>query len=110
MTAVPVTKGRQIGEILLELGFASEQDIARATAEHERTGQPLGQILVDLGSITRLELASASPSSGPIRARPSSSFRSPIRPRRPSALPSLTTTTISTRLGCRTQWPSSRNA
>jgi DNA repair exonuclease SbcCD ATPase subunit len=59
MTAVPATKGRQIGEILVELGFASEQDVARATVEHERSGQPLGQILVDLGCITRLELASA---------------------------------------------------
>ena len=59
MSAPPATKGRRIGDIVLELGFASEEDIAKATIEHEKTGQPLGQILVDLGTITRLELASA---------------------------------------------------
>ena len=59
MSAVPATKGRRIGDIVLELGFASEEDVAKATIEHEKTGQPLGQILVELGTITRLELASA---------------------------------------------------
>src|SRR6476659_9301579 len=59
MSAVPATKGRRIGDIVLELGFASEADVATATLEHEKTGQPLGQVLVDLGLITRLELASA---------------------------------------------------
>ena len=59
MSAAPATKGRRIGEIVLELGFASEADVAKATLEHEKTGQPLGQILVELGTITRLELASA---------------------------------------------------
>ena len=59
MSAAPATRGRRIGDIVLELGFASEEDVAKATIEHEKTGQPLGQILVDLGTITRLELASA---------------------------------------------------
>ena len=42
MSAAPATKGRRIGEIVLELGFASEADVAKATLEHERTGQPHG--------------------------------------------------------------------
>ena len=50
MSAAPATKGRRIGDILLELGFASEEDLAKATIEHEKTGQPLGQILVELGT------------------------------------------------------------
>ena len=50
---------RRIGDILLQLGFASEAALARAAAEQEQTGQPLGQILVEHGVITRLELASA---------------------------------------------------
>jgi hypothetical protein len=40
MSAVPATKGRRIGEILLELGFASEDAVAKATIEHENTGKP----------------------------------------------------------------------
>jgi hypothetical protein len=59
MSTVPATKGRRIGDILLELGFATEEDLVKANVEQERTGQPLGQILVELGCITRLELASA---------------------------------------------------
>ncbi len=59
MSAVPTTNARRIGDILLELGFVSEDALAKATAEQDRTGQPLGQILVDHGAITRLELASA---------------------------------------------------
>jgi hypothetical protein len=51
--------GRGIGDILLELGFASQEDLASAALAQERTGQPLGQILVQNGVITRLELASA---------------------------------------------------
>jgi len=51
--------GRGIGDILLELGFASQEDLASAALAQERTGQPLGQILVQNGAITRLELASA---------------------------------------------------
>ena len=59
MSAVPAEKARRIGEIVIELGFASEADLAKANIEQEKTGQPLGQVLVDLGLITRLELASA---------------------------------------------------
>ena len=50
---------RTIGDVLLQLGFASDDEIARAIEAQDRTGQPLGQILVEAGAITRLELASA---------------------------------------------------
>ena len=62
MSAVPLSATaakRRIGDILLAHGFVTEEQIAEATAEQERTQQPLGQILVGQGSITRLELASA---------------------------------------------------
>ena len=58
MTIAPAAAGqaRRIGDILLELGFASEEALAKATIEQEKTGQPLGQILVDLGLITDRDL------------------------------------------------------
>jgi DNA repair exonuclease SbcCD ATPase subunit len=62
VSITPVTDSgakRRIGDILLALGFASEDSLAKASAEQEQTGQPLGQILVEHGVITRLELASA---------------------------------------------------
>ncbi len=62
MSVVPLPRlpvKRRIGDILLEGGFASEAEVARAVAEQEQTGQPLGQILVQHSVITRLELASA---------------------------------------------------
>jgi hypothetical protein len=62
VSAAPPTESgtkRRIGDILLQLGFASEAALARASAEQEQTGQPIGQILVEHGVITRLELASA---------------------------------------------------
>ena len=62
MSAVPLSDTvakRRIGDILLSLGFVDAEQLAKATAEQERTQQPLGQILVGHGAITRLELASA---------------------------------------------------
>jgi DNA repair exonuclease SbcCD ATPase subunit len=50
---------RTIGEILLEHGYVTEEDLAAAVQRQEETGFPLGQILVEAGAITRLELASA---------------------------------------------------
>jgi colicin import membrane protein len=65
---------RTIGEILLEHGYVTEEDLAAAVQRQEETGFPLGQILVEAGAITRLELASAlavqwadvAPSRGPL--------------------------------------------
>lgn len=61
MSAVPDTSlgRRTIGEILLEHGFVTKEQIDEATALQLESGRPLGQILVEAGTITRLELASA---------------------------------------------------
>jgi len=62
VSAVPLTETaakRRIGDILLAHGFVTQEQLALATEEQERTQQPLGQILVGHGAITRLELASA---------------------------------------------------
>ncbi len=60
-TAAPAAASpqRTIGEILLEHGYVTEEDLAAAVKRQQETGFPLGQILVEAGAITRLELASA---------------------------------------------------
>ena len=58
-TAAEHDARRRIGDILLELGFVTEKQLAKAAQEQDETGAPLGQILVEHGAITRLELASA---------------------------------------------------
>jgi hypothetical protein len=55
----PVSPQRTIGEILLEHGYVTEEDLDTAIQRQQETGFPLGQILVEAGAITRLELASA---------------------------------------------------
>jgi hypothetical protein len=61
MSAIPDTSlgRRSIGEILLEHGYVTKEQVDAAVAEQAQTGRPLGQILVESGTITRLELASA---------------------------------------------------
>ena len=61
MSAAPdASLGRRtIGEILLEHGFVTKEQVDEATAVQAESGRPLGQILVEAGTITRLELASA---------------------------------------------------
>jgi hypothetical protein len=61
MSAIPDTSlgRRSIGEILLEHGYVTKEQVDAAVAEQAQTGRPLGQILVEAGTITRLELASA---------------------------------------------------
>ena len=61
MSAIPDTSlgRRSIGEILLEHGYVTKEQVDAAVAEQAQSGRPLGQILVEAGSITRLELASA---------------------------------------------------
>ena len=61
MSAIPDTSlgRRSIGEILLEHGYVTKEQVDAAVAEQAQTGRPLGQILVESGAITRLELASA---------------------------------------------------
>ena len=55
----PASPQRTIGEILLEHGYVTGEDLDAAIQRQEETGFPLGQILVEAGAITRLELASA---------------------------------------------------
>ncbi len=50
---------RSIGEILLEHGHVTREQIDEAEALAADSGSPVGQILVESGAITRLELASA---------------------------------------------------
>ena len=61
MSAIPDTSlgRRSIGEILLEHGYVTKEQVDAAVAEQAQSGRPLGQILVESGTITRLELASA---------------------------------------------------
>jgi hypothetical protein len=61
MSAVPDTSlgRRTIGEILLEHGFVTKEQVDEATAAQAESGRPLGQILVEIGTITRLELSGA---------------------------------------------------
>jgi chromosome segregation ATPase len=50
---------RPIGEIFVEQGFVTAEELERALVTQRETGQRLGEALVAQGSITRLELASA---------------------------------------------------
>ncbi|WP_205745744.1 GspE/PulE family protein [Egibacter rhizosphaerae] len=49
----------QLGEILREDGLVSGEDLARATAEHERTGKSLGRVLIELELVTEADLVAA---------------------------------------------------
>ena len=54
------TAGRRpLGEIFVEQGMITEEELAYALEEQRRTGSRLGEILVARGAISRLELASA---------------------------------------------------
>ncbi len=50
---------RPIGEIFVQGGFITAEELERALNAQRETGQRLGEVLVAQGSITRLELASA---------------------------------------------------
>jgi len=50
---------RPIGEIFLERGFVSSDDLERALDVQRATGTRLGEVLVEQGSLSRLDLASA---------------------------------------------------
>jgi hypothetical protein len=59
--AVPVEPQlrRPIGEIFLERGFVTADDLDRALDVQRETGTRLGEVLVGQGSLSRLDLASA---------------------------------------------------
>jgi chromosome segregation ATPase len=50
---------RPIGEIFLERGFVTPDDLDRALDVQRETGARLGEVLVEQGSLSRLDLASA---------------------------------------------------
>lgn len=50
---------RPIGEIFLERGFVSRDDLDKALDVQRETGTRLGEVLVEQGSLSRLDLASA---------------------------------------------------
>ena len=58
----PESAGRRshLGELLVEAGFVSEEDVQAALAHQRRVGDlPLGEILVERGLLSRLALAEA---------------------------------------------------
>lgn len=57
--AAPTLVGRRIGEIMIALGFASEEQVASAIEEARETSRPTGRVLLDRGAITKDQLAQA---------------------------------------------------
>jgi type IV pilus assembly protein PilB len=52
-------KTKQLGQIMLELGFITEQQLEQALEEHRVTPKSLGRVLIDLGFIKEAELVRA---------------------------------------------------
>ena len=50
---------KRLGEILIEAGLVSAQDIELALREGQQKGQPLGQVLVRMGKINNEQLGKA---------------------------------------------------
>ena len=50
---------RKLGEVLIAEGSITEEQLAAAIAEQERTGERLGEILLASRSVSRLNLANA---------------------------------------------------
>lgn len=63
MSTQPVQSSRpsrkRIGEILIEAGFVSEEDLATALSESRKNNQPIGHILVRANKITTEQLGKA---------------------------------------------------
>ena len=55
----PVRTRRQLGEILIELGFVTRVELDSALETQRTTGGRIGEILVDQGCLTRIDLACA---------------------------------------------------
>ena len=51
--------GRRIGEIVVLLGFATDDQVNSAVDEARETGRPTGRVLYDRGTITKDQLAKA---------------------------------------------------
>ena len=59
LTPAEVQIRRPLGEIFVELGFISSDQLDAALDTQRETGARIGEILVEQGSLTRLDLASA---------------------------------------------------
>ena len=58
MDAAPDTR-RQLGQIMVDEGFLTEDQLLDALAEQNRSGTPLGKVLVDLGFVSPGAVANA---------------------------------------------------
>jgi type IV pilus assembly protein PilB len=52
-------KTKQLGQIMLELGFITPEQLEQALEEHRQTPKSLGRVLIDLGFIKETELVRA---------------------------------------------------
>ena len=59
MTSAEVQLRRPIGEIFVELGFVTDDQLDAALVVQGETGARIGEVLVEQGSLSRLDLASA---------------------------------------------------
>jgi len=50
---------RQLGQLMVDEGFLTEEQLSQALAEQGQSGQPLGQVLVDLGYVSPGAVANA---------------------------------------------------
>ena len=50
---------KQLGEVLLEEGLVTYEQLDEATSQQARSGKPLGRILIDLGFVVEQDLVSA---------------------------------------------------
>ena len=50
---------KQLGDILLDSGLVSPEQLAEAYGEHQRAGRALGRVLVDQGILTETQLVAA---------------------------------------------------
>jgi type IV pilus assembly protein PilB len=56
---IPSLVGRRIGEVIVALGFASEEEVDAAVQEARETGRATGRVLYDNGTIDKNQLAQA---------------------------------------------------
>ncbi|HET9672312.1 MAG TPA: ATPase, T2SS/T4P/T4SS family, partial [Actinomycetota bacterium] len=52
-------KSKQLGQILIELGLITPEQLEAALAEHQKTPKALGRVLIDLGMIKEADLVRA---------------------------------------------------
>ncbi len=53
------SRGKALGEVIVENGYATAEELGEQVAEEAKGGLPLGEVLVDRGIITRAQLGQA---------------------------------------------------